>query len=68
MSLPLDIQETKYIKLINKNQFLLLFFLSPKTFMIKLFQKKPNTTILFLLKNPKNFAEKQKSAVLVLRH
>ena len=39
MFLPLNILTTKYIKLIIKRQFLLLFLLSPKTVLIELFKK-----------------------------
>jgi hypothetical protein len=60
MSLPLDILVTKYIKLITKNQFLLLFFSTSSKGYNQIISKKPNTTILSLLKNPRNFAEKRK--------
>ena len=49
----------------TKNYFLLLFFLSSQTVLSKLFLKKPKKAILFISKNPKHFAEKEKSAVLV---
>ena len=67
MSLPLDILTTKYIKL-KTNFCYCFFFLSSQTVLTKLFQKKPKIAILFLLKNPKHFAKKEKSAVLVFRH
>ena len=70
ISLPLDILVTKYIKLITKNQFLSLFFsISSKGYLwSNYFKKRPKPTILSLLKNPKNYADKKKSAVLVFRY
>ena len=58
MSLPLDILTTKYIRLITKKCF---FSTSSKGFVqIKKYSKQHSS----LLKNPKIFAEKEKSAVL----
>jgi hypothetical protein len=40
-------------------------YIKPKTVDTKLFKTKTEITILFLLKNPKDFPEKEKSIVLV---
>ena len=68
LSFPLDILTTKYIKLITKNQFLLLLFSISSNGFDQIISKEAKNNNLIFIKNPKIFAEKEKSAVLVFRH